>query len=241
MELTEKELQQEISGYTGRLLRDNFGKGPESVFVSIGYTFITIYLKKFITPSERILMEQDQVMDVQQIRDKLMKSLVPEFKAYLELLTKRKIAEIYYDWGLHNKSGVIVCVSREPFTDKSTIDENFFGKDGLNQEIIDISKQAEKAPEEVYSCEVNSRTIVNIRNGILVRIEKELIRLGYEQLLKRVKRNLEKQFLHNSSHIHSILKREVIDSFVDWDFELDKSVIVFITVPMKQGDVFDRK
>ncbi|MDT8860894.1 DUF2294 domain-containing protein [Alkalihalobacillus sp. MEB130] len=240
MEFAEKELQQEIGGYTGRLLRDNFGKGPESVFVSIGYTFITIYLRKFITPSEKILMEQDQVMDVQQIRDKLMKSIVPEFKAYLELVTKRKIREVYYDWGLHNKSGVIVCVSREPFTTKESIVEDFIGKDAFNQEIIDISKQAEKAPEEIYSCELNPRTIVNVRNGILVRIEKELIRLGNEELLKRVKRNLEKNFLHNSSHFHTILGREVVDSFVDWDFELDKSIIVFITVPIKQGDVMDR-
>ncbi|GAE37053.1 Na-translocating system protein MpsC family protein [Halalkalibacter akibai] len=235
MELSEKELQQEVGGYIGRMLREHFGKGPESVFVSVGYTFMTVYLRNFITPAERILMEQDQVMDILQIRAKLMKSLMPECKAYMEIITKRKIREVYYDWGLHNKSGMIVFVSDEPFTGKEAISENFTGKAQLNGEITNISKQAQKAPEETYSCELNPRTIVNVRNGILVRIEKELIRLGYSELLKRVKRNLEKQFLHNNNHFHTIFEREVIDSFVDWDFELDKSVIVFIVVPLSQG------
>ncbi len=57
-------LQKEISGYTGKVFREIFGKGPQSVQTSIGFTFITIYLRNFITPAEQVLMGQDQVMTI---------------------------------------------------------------------------------------------------------------------------------------------------------------------------------
>ena len=42
---------------------------------------------------------------------------------------------------------------------------------------------------------------------------------------------MEKTFLHNSSSMESYLKMRIIDIFVDWDFEPDKSLIVLITNP----------
>lgn len=226
-----RKLEQDLSGYTGRLLRENFGKGPESVFVSLGYTFVTIYLRNFLTPAERVLLEQDQIMTILNLRLKLMQSLEAEFKANFEVITGKKLREVYYDWNLHNKSGMIVGITSEPLTPIEKINDEFDGRGALDHEIMSISSQAQKLPEEIYSCQLNSRTIVNIRNGILVRIEKELVRLGKGSLLKNVKRNLEKGFLHNDSNFESLLDQRVIDIFVDWDFELDKSVILFITNP----------
>ncbi|WP_235848313.1 Na-translocating system protein MpsC family protein [Litchfieldia alkalitelluris] len=225
------DIQKEVSGYTGKMFRDIFGRGPQSVYTSFGYTFITIYLRNFLTPSEKVLLEQDQVMTIQQMRDKLMETIIPELKTYIEIITKNKIREVYYDWNLHNRSAMITCISSTPFTSKPTINEGYIGKEDVNREIMAISKRAEKLPEEIYSCELNERTIVIIRNGILVPIEKELVRLGHGDLLKRVKRNLEKSYLHNNSHFETVLNKQIIDSFVDWDFNLDKSVILLLLNP----------
>ncbi|PGT82266.1 Na-translocating system protein MpsC family protein [Bacillus sp. AFS040349] len=224
-------LQKDISGYVGKMFRESFGKGPQSVYTSVGYTFITIYLRNFLTPSERVLLEQDQIMTIMQMRDKLMDTLIPELRAFIEISTSKKIQEVYYDWNLHNKSGMVTCVSSEPFTPKEVLVEEYIGKEKVDNEVIQISKQAQKIPEEIYSCEINERTLVIIRNGILVRIEKELIRLGHGDLLKRVKRNLEKGYLHNNSQLEATLNKQIIEMFVDWDFDLDKSVILFVLNP----------
>lgn len=240
MEDTALDLQKEISGYTGRMFRDSFGKGPQSVYTSFGYTFLTIYLRNFLTPSEKVLLEKDQIMTIQQMRDKLMEMIEPELKAYIEIVTGKKVREVYYDWNLHNKSAMITCISEEPFTPKVEINEAYTGKNDVDQEIISISHQAQKAPEEIYSCQLNDRTIVIIRNGILVRIEKELIRLGHQDLLRRVKRSLEKSYLHNNGRFEEILGHRVIDSFVDWDFDLDQSVILLILNPKPPREPMDR-
>lgn len=224
-------LQKDISGYVGKMFRESFGKGPQSVYTSVGYTYITIYLRNFLTPSERVLLEQDQVMTIMQMRDKLMDTLIPELRAFIEITTSKKIQEVYYDWNLHNKSGMVTCISSELFTPKEVLVEEYIGKEKVDNEVIQISKQAQKIPEEIYSCEINERTLVIIRNGILVRIEKELIRLGHGDLLKRVKRNLEKGYLHNNSQLEATLNKQIIEMFVDWDFDLDKSVILFVLNP----------
>ncbi|CAM5789971.1 MULTISPECIES: DUF2294 domain-containing protein [Brevibacillus] len=227
----ETNVQRDLSSYIGRVLRDHFGKGPESVFVTLGHTFITCYLRNFLSPMERVLLEQDQIVTILQTRDLLMKNLLPEITAYLKIATGVEIREVYYDWGLHNRSGIIVALTSEPLPHAGEIAEAFTGKEQLHEEIEKISIQVEKIPEEMFSYKLNMRTILVVRNGILVAIEKEFIRLGFSESLRIAKRQLEKGMLHNDLHFESILGTKVVDLFVDWDFGRDKSVIVFIVNP----------
>ena len=231
--LENKQVQTELAGYIGRTLRENFGKGPESVFVSYNDSVMTIYLRNFISPSESVLLGQQQEIMIQTTRDLLMQTLIPEFKAYIKILTSMEVNEFYYDWGLHNKSGLFVCIGSTLIESdtKSEKTYNYHGQESLHREIKRISLQAEKTPEEVHSYLLNERTLVVIRNGILVPIEKELIRLGNFETLRLAKRNLEKRLLHNSGNFEAILQRKVNDIFVDWDFYRDKSVIVLILLP----------
>lgn len=53
-------VQAEIASYIGKLLRDNFGKGPSSVYVSLKKPFITIHLRDFLAPMERVLLSQGE-------------------------------------------------------------------------------------------------------------------------------------------------------------------------------------
>lgn len=226
-----KQVQMELASYIGRTLRENFGKGPESVFVSYNQSILTVYLRNFLTPSENVLLAQDQEAIVQKTRDMLMQTLIPEFKAYIKILTGMEIREFYYDWGLHNKSGVFIGKSASLTEQAEIINDSYEGREHLHEEIKRISIQAQKEPDEVESFLLNQRTLVVIRKGILVSIERELIRLGSSETLRLAKRNLEKRLLHNSNHFEAILKTKVNDIFVDWDFNLDKSAIVLILLP----------
>lgn len=233
MEEAKQQLLTTIGSYVSKLLRDHFGKGPESVFVSLGSTYFTIYIRNFLSPMEKVLLEQDQEMVLLQLRQKIMAKLLPELRTFILLTTGREVAEVYYDWGLHNRSGMIFGLVSKPFEVGDGIDEHYAGKDELNKLIIKFSQSAQKLPDETYSFLLNPRTLVVIRNGILVRIEKELIRQGHNELLRNVKAQLEKGFLHNNERFEAVLKQRVLEVFVDWHFEMDKSVIVFILNPKK--------
>lgn len=227
----DKQALTEIASYVGRLLREAFGKGPQSIFVSINRPFVVLYLRNFLSPTEMILLQQDQIQSIQTTRALLMKSIIPEIKAYLLLLGGMNIREFYYDWGLHNQSGVMVGIEAWDDHGQPPLESGYTGKEELHREINTISHQVQKLPDELYSCMINERTLLVIRNGILISIEKEMIRIGHEESLKLAKRNLEKRHLHNDSHFQGFLNAKVMDVFVDWDFHLDKSVIVFILNP----------
>ncbi len=113
--------------------------------------------------------------------------------------------------------------------------KNFLGKEDLHQEINHISQQAQKAPEEVISVKLNDRTYIVLRTGIFITIERELIRMGQTEILRTAKRKVEKRLLHNSMRLESVFDAKIDDVFTSWDFERDKSVILFIVNPTQKG------
>ncbi|WP_028784977.1 Na-translocating system protein MpsC family protein [Thalassobacillus devorans] len=232
--MDKQSLQAEIASYTGRLLRDNFGKGPSSVYVSIEEPYITIYLREFLAPMERVLVSQKNDMKVEETRDLLMEELLPDIRATLRVMTGLDVEDIFYDWSLNNRSGVFLGVIAKEKQEEEIHLADYPDKKKIHEEIIRVSEQAEKAPTKVDSFMLNERTLMVVRDGILVRIEKELIRSGFGETLKLTKRKLEKGLL-SQSYCENILDTQVIDVFVDWDFNEDKSYIIFILKPKKPG------
>ncbi|WP_409288396.1 Na-translocating system protein MpsC family protein [Peribacillus sp. SCS-37] len=221
----------EISSYVGKLLRDNFGKGPESVFVTIAPPFFIIHIRNFISPMESALLKQEGENMVQNTREIVFQGLVPEIKAFVKGLINIDIEEFYFDWGMRNKSAAFIGITKT-LENSSLINSEFQGKELIDKKINEISHEAQKYPESMKSYLINDRVLLIIRDGILVTIEKELIRQGYGKILKTTKRILEKKFLHNSD-FESLLHTNISDIFVDWNFALDQSVIVFMLRPAK--------
>lgn len=229
--MNENRIQNEIASHIGKMLRDAFGKGPQSIHVSMEAPFIVIYLRSFLTPTEKILLNQGQVRTIQQIRDIVVSSLIPEIKAYLLLLTGMDQLECYYDWELHNHSGVLVGYQCENSSWPSGPEEKYAGKEELHREIGSMSHRIQKRPDHIDSRMLNKRTLVVVRSGILIDLSKELIRLREEEHVKQAIQRLEKQYLRDNKYIAQILNTKVVDVFVDWNFERDSSVIVFILNP----------
>ncbi|WP_093215827.1 DUF2294 domain-containing protein [Sediminibacillus albus] len=227
-----KSIEAEIASYTGKLFRDNFGKGPSSLFVSVVKPFITIHLRDFLAPMERVLVNQKNDLKVQETRDLLMQELLPDIKATIRTTAQVDIQNIYYDWSLTNKTGIIIAEMSE---EEQNITEDYLSypaRDKVHEEIVRFSEKAQKAPSSLFSLMLNPRTLMIVRKGILVRIEKELIKAGFEEQLKLSKRRLEKSLL-NIDLLESLLGVQIEDVFADWDFDLDKGYIALILKPEK--------
>ncbi|KMJ56650.1 hypothetical protein AB685_20495 [Bacillus sp. LL01] len=221
--------QSELSSGIGRILRKHFGKGPESVFVSISAPYVAIYLRNFLTPMEQLLLEEHHVVTVEETRDKMMQKLAPEMMGFIHAVTGIDVKEFYYDWSFKKGSGLLVGMGAE----LSNLHEyNYQNSSLVEREISLVSEEAEKYPEVTYSHMLSNRTLVVMRKGILVKIEQELIDLGYEEALTIAKRKLEKRLLYQRKELfEDYLDAKIDDIFVNWDFTMDKSIIVFILSP----------
>lgn len=228
-----KSQQTKLANNFGKLLRDKFGKGPEAVHATISKPYVLVYIKGFISPMEQVLLEQGQELTVKSTREHLMKFIDPELRGQIKAITDLEIQHIYYDWNLDNHSGVFIAVGPDLEFSLDDKRSQYQGKDSVHEEIVSISSKAEKAPTNTFSYMLSSRSLIVIREGILVPIEKQLISLGFDEKLRVAKRQLEGGMLLNSTHFASALKAQVEDVFVDWNFELDNSIITFILKPTK--------
>ena len=227
MDLRKKE--KELGSYIGRILREHFGKGPGSVFATISHPYITVYIKDFLSPMEDKLMTKEQSKYVEKIRDMLMQTLTEEIKAFLKINLEINLNEFYYDWTLDSHTGMFIGVMESPMDEQEC---SYRNQDEVHDEIIKVSIKAEKPPGSIDSCMLNPRTLVIIRNEILISVEKEMIHLGFTEALTIAKRKLEKRLLNeHTPQLETYLEAKVENAFVSWNFELDKSWVVLILKP----------
>lgn len=213
-----------ISSFTGKLLRDRFGKGPESVHASVGERCITLYIRNFIGPVEKFLLSKEEEQALRYTRELLMKSLLPEITRYLNDELGIQVDEMYYDWGLHNATGIIVGL----FQNSRQVSDPYEGQAEVHSQISALTAKVQKQPERIESWWINPRTLIVVREGILILLEKELLGLGYENVLKTTKRKLEKRVFGQDFRIGELVGKGLADVYVDWDFDKDKGVVAYI-------------
>lgn len=223
----EKTLQSEIGGYLSTLLRTHFGKGPTSTYVTIARPFIAIHLRGFLAPTERILVEQQQFKRVLETRDLLMNELKQEIKLNLWKIAELDAKEVYADWHLEQKTGMIIVVLNEEDEQENWQWPEDINEEELYKQVNIGSIEAQKEPEETYIYWLNDRTVLIRRFGILLQLEKELIKNGFEEQLKIAKRPVEYTIV-SESNIQQALNRNILETFVDWNFETDIGYMVLV-------------
>ena len=218
--------EKEISSYIGRMLRENFGRGPTHVICTISSPFLVVHLANFLSPMEKsLLANQDGALYVQKNRDLLMESIIKDITTYIEAALSTKIDEFFYDWNLQTSTGMFIITLRET---EMNIHE-YPNKDKVEKELEIVSAIAQKKPEETYSMLLNKRQLLLVRRGIMVPIEQELIKFDFIEQLTIAKRELEKRLIKDHlNKFEGYLNTKIIDQFTFWNFTKDTSYIIFI-------------
>ncbi|WP_409298611.1 DUF2294 domain-containing protein [Peribacillus sp. SCS-26] len=223
-----KNIQKEFGSFIGRLFRTQFGKGPESVYVTINESYVSIYLGNFLSPLEKALLDQHEERVVHQTRDIILQKLLPEISEQFEREAGMKIEAFYYDWNLENRSGMILGRLSEggnPFSGT----EDYEGKRQAEELMASISERIQKRPMSIESLKLNQRILLIKRSGVLTMLERELMETDMKENLRYTKKKLERTILFNNAfNFESILNQKVDDIFVDWDFSKDISKVLII-------------
>ncbi|MDQ0430305.1 uncharacterized protein YbcI [Planomicrobium stackebrandtii] len=224
----EKTPQAEIGGYVSGIFRKHFGKGPTSVYVTINRSFVTIHFRGLLAPTERLLVKQNELKRVLENRDLMMVDLKQEIIQGMKDVAALEVKELYADWDLLKETGMIVGVMEEDREVGKWTDDKMEQK--FKKEMEEASRKAEKVPGRVETYWLSDRVLLVRRSEILVQIEKELIKNGYEEELKLCKRPLEHRML-GEVQLEAVLNRRISETFLDWNFEADIGYIVFFLEP----------
>ncbi|MEO2078153.1 MAG: Na-translocating system protein MpsC family protein [Bacillus sp. (in: firmicutes)] len=229
MSLSLQQKLMDISSLTSKLLRKNFGRGPESCFAFANERFLVFYIRGFMSPIESTLLEHGNSDNIDISRNIVMKTVLNQLKGILELEFEQDIESFYHDWNYPQNTGMITVQFENAVT--LFVDRNQDTHVDLNpliDEVDRISVLVEKKPEKTEAYFISPKIFLVKRDGILVRIEKALIAKGFEQTLSVTKDELEKSYLHRDGRFEEIFSNPVTDIFVDWDFHEDNSIICFV-------------
>ncbi|MFD1735040.1 Na-translocating system protein MpsC family protein [Bacillus salitolerans] len=222
----DQELLNSVSSYTSKLLRNNFGKGPQSCQSIMNKTHFVTYIRGFISPMEEVLMNRGQKIEVEKARNFIINHLLDELKGVIQVSLNREVQAYYQDWNFPNNSGILMYTFEEDEQierGKPKIKSNVF-----EAEIARISKLVQKIPDEITIYEISPSIFLVERKGILIPIEKALIKRGFEEELILTKDTLEKEYFHRYGKFDEIFQHQVKDIFIDWDLKNDKSLMAFI-------------
>lgn len=219
-----------ISGYTGKLLRQKFGRGPEYCQASARHHFLVLSVQGFLSPMEEVLLRLGHQVTVATARQAVMTSLLEEMKGVIQSTLDADVTGFYSDWNLPNNNGLIVALIEPPLTEGDR--EEAGDKDPvfslLEQEVSRLSALVEKVPERIRVYCIHSKMFIVIREGILVPIEKALVQKGFRNELLIAKEELEKSYFHRDGEFDKLFGRPVQDIFIDWSLTNDNSLICFV-------------
>ncbi|MEH7118023.1 Na-translocating system protein MpsC family protein [Neobacillus vireti] len=219
----------DISSLTSKLLRKNFGRGPETCFAYANERYLVFYIRGFMSPLESTLLEYGNSDNIEISRNIVMKSVLNQLRGILELEFEKDIESFYHDWNYPQNTGMITVEFESDIIDPEYQNQgSLVDLKPLIDEVERISILVQKRPERTEAYYISPKIYLVKRDGILVQIEKALILKGYEQTLLVTKDELEKSYLHRDGRFEEILKKPVADIFVDWDLSEDRSIICFV-------------
>ena len=222
--MTEQDKLDFISSYISKLMRKNFGRGPQSCRATLSKKHLVVYIQGFITPMEQILIQQEQYKIVDYSRTIIINNLLNEIKAIVQVSLDVEVAEHYHDWNFPNNSGILIFVLEDVAGQNV---ETQIDIQKLELEIGRISLLVQKVPDEMQTYPISPTIFLVERKGIFIQIEKALIEKGFQQELKFTKDQLEKTYFHRDGRFEDIFNTPVKDIFLDWNFTDDKGLIIF--------------
>src|SRR5690606_1282436 len=138
-----------------------------------------------------------------------------------------KLTNLYADWNLSKRSGMLIATMEKDsllgeFPWPKKVDEDI-----LREIILLNSMRTQRIPDQTNFYWLNEQVLLIERIGILIDIEKELVKNGVTKELRLAKRPLELR-ITQLFNLETILNGQVLDLFVDWDFQQEVSYMALL-------------
>ncbi|WP_339060036.1 Na-translocating system protein MpsC family protein [Tepidibacillus marianensis] len=223
-QIEKNEELKKLSSQVSKLLKEKFGKGPESCSAFEGEGYITFYIRKFTSPMENVLVQQGEVNLALRSRNIIVDSILTELKKIMEQAVNTDIRKIYHDWNYELNTGILnVVLSQGELTNHS-----FLVKEQLESKIIQINKLKNKLPKRTESIQIDSNLYLVKCSGFVLPIEKMLIDKGDTDLLLDMESIFKAHYFRHIEEFEMIFQKGVADLFIHWDYHNDESFVCFI-------------
>ncbi|MDT8860892.1 DUF2294 domain-containing protein [Alkalihalobacillus sp. MEB130] len=225
--LKESSQQQELtylSSYISKVMKRNFGKGPELCTVFLENNLILVKFQNFITPAEEVLYKKNELQLALQFRAALISAIIEEVKPEIETLTNLQLTKPLYDWNYEKNVGVIMFETTN-VTDKY-FPTNTSCDISLIEKVKKVSGKVHKSPANVALLTKKSNVFILECYDVLIKVESLLFENKYDHLLLERAQEIRKNFELYHQEFELVLDQKISELFITWDYENNKSYIM---------------
>ncbi|GGO01267.1 Na-translocating system protein MpsC family protein [Saccharibacillus kuerlensis] len=221
-----KAAKSQIEALLEEIFTFSFNQAPGKTAIYWDERSLIIHLEDFMGAEMQRLIRQQDPDALRSVQELMIEYLLPKLAQQIKETTGLNIGNFYYDWSDRDLSCMLVGLPEEPLY--RTQEDYYPGKDAVHQQIGKVTYEIEKVPDATYSYWAAEHILVIVREGILIKIEKAFIDQGATEILRKVKRNLEKTVIIREGNIGEVLNRKVQDVYLDWSFGENKSLLVHV-------------
>jgi uncharacterized protein YbcI len=216
-----------LSSTLSKMLKQRFGKGPETCYVTLHSNRLIVFIRKYITPAEDVLLKNQNVELVQKFRSAVMQEVFSEFSKVASDCLGISFDSYYDDWNFDKNTGIMILENRHSrdWHDSTLISAMI--KEKLFEGIISVSKEVYRAPNRIELIKINQSMYVVECQGSLIQIEKVLYRKGYSDLLFERSNEIKQSYIEKMGEFTSVFGTKVEDFFMIWDYKDDRNYIFF--------------
>ncbi|CAM3633384.1 Na-translocating system protein MpsC family protein [Marinicrinis lubricantis] len=214
-----------LTSSLSKLLKQRFGKGPEKCFVTFYRNRLTVNIRNFVTSAEEVLIEHDQTSLALHFRSAVMDKVCKEFAQEACSVLGTSFDLYYNDWDYVMNSGILLMESKQAKEEAAEWGCPITGP--LFEQIRQLSSEGYKVPDRMDLIQLNQNTYAVNCEGILLQIEKELLKRGHLDILQDRFLEMKKKYMLERKAFAKIFGRDIEGLFMTWDIHQDQSYIFF--------------
>ncbi|MFA9556342.1 Na-translocating system protein MpsC family protein [Evansella sp. AB-rgal1] len=228
--IKEKKRQEDLTYVSSQLskrLKSSFGKGPDSCFSTFEEGMLYIHIRKFITPSEEVLLKRNKKGLALTYRNVILEAIIEDLKIELNKIFKVSFTHFFQDWDFDTNSGLLLMMTTS-YNPPHIKNNNYSINNNLIIEKIQNAYiEAYKKPNDITISQINENIYVAECKHNFLPIELELYKQGNYEILLNHSYDIKRRLTEYKPLFISAFKRIVNDIFVMWDYDEDKNIVVF--------------
>ncbi|QDH23037.1 Na-translocating system protein MpsC family protein [Saccharibacillus brassicae] len=212
-----------LETYSDLLCKSQFGKPPESTEIYSNERCVVFLLHGLIDARDSRLPD-DPDERYTHIHILLDQFIYPSLKPKIEASSDKKVSNVFIDW----KSGTntaMIAVFFHPVIEAMP-EDLYAGKADLHQQVDLVTSSVQKPPLGIESFRMDGRFVMILRYGLMISLEKRLVKKGFNNQLRVTKREVELDSFLEQLPIEKLLSRKLKAAYLDWAFEDDISLLM---------------
>ncbi|WP_411348800.1 hypothetical protein [Paenibacillus sp. WLX2291] len=205
------------------LCQSQFGRKPHSIEMSLHSAGISLMFKDLIDFTDARLPENKDKRYMH-VFILLQQFISPILSKRIVNIFHKEIAHVFIDWQEYNNTACMTFLFQD--WQAAVSYEQYEAQESLHDEISRVTKDVEKSPVTVQSLWLSPKRLLVIRTGLLIYLERKLVRKGFSNSLRIAKRELELERFKQEIDYSQLVNQSLHSAYLDWKFEHDISVLL---------------